>query len=57
MMLTIPLVLYGLFRYIYLVRVRNLGGNPEDLLLSDRPLLGTVLAWAALSVAVLYLAR
>lgn len=55
MMLTIPLVLYGLFRYLYLVRVKGLGGSPEELLLSDRPLLATVLGWGALSLAVLYL--
>lgn len=54
MMLTIPLVLYGLFRYLYLVRVKGLGGSPEELLLTDRPLLLTVLGWGALSLAVLY---
>ena len=35
MMLTIPLVVYGLFRYLYLVRVKGQGGAPEDLLLTD----------------------
>lgn len=55
MMITIPLVLYGLFRYLYLVRVRGLGGSPEDLLLGDRPLLATVLAWAATATVILYL--
>jgi 4-hydroxybenzoate polyprenyltransferase len=57
MMITIPLVLYGVFRYLYLVRVKGLGGSPEDLLLADRPLLGTAAAWAALCGAVLYLLR
>jgi 4-hydroxybenzoate polyprenyltransferase len=57
MMATIPLVLYGLFRYVYLVRVRGLGGSPEELLLSDRPLLATAIAWAGLSAAVLYVFR
>jgi 4-hydroxybenzoate polyprenyltransferase len=55
MMLTIPLVLYGLFRYIYLVRVRGLGGSPEELLLSDRPLLLTALGWVALCTSLLYI--
>lgn len=57
MMLTIPLVLYGLFRYLYLVRVKALGGSPEDLLFSDRPLLGAAIAWAVVSIGVLYLMR
>lgn len=57
MMLTIPVVLYGLFRYLYLVRVKGLGGSPEELLLFDRPLLATAVAWVALSAAVLYLRR
>jgi 4-hydroxybenzoate polyprenyltransferase len=54
MMLTIPLVVYGLFRYLYLVRVRREGGAPEDLLLADPGMLGTAIAWVALSVIVLY---
>jgi 4-hydroxybenzoate polyprenyltransferase len=54
MMLTIPLVLYGLFRYLYLVRVRRQGGAPEDLLLTDPGLLATAIAWVAVSVVVLY---
>ena len=55
MMLTIPLVVYGIFRYLYLVRVKHQGGAPEDMLLTDPGLLGTVVAWAVLSVVVLYL--
>jgi 4-hydroxybenzoate polyprenyltransferase len=54
MMLTIPLVLYGLFRYLYLVRVRHQGGAPEDLLMTDPGLLGTAVTWVALSLIVLY---
>jgi len=55
MMLTIPFVLYGLFRYLYLVRVKGLGGAPEDLLLEDRPLLATFALFGLAAVAVLYL--
>lgn len=55
MMLTIPLVIYGLFRYLYLVRVKGSGGSPEDVLLEDRPLLLTLIAWASLSTLLLYL--
>jgi 4-hydroxybenzoate polyprenyltransferase len=54
LMVTIPLVIYGIFRYLYLVRVGGLGGSPETVLLSDPPLLGTVGLWAALSVVILY---
>jgi 4-hydroxybenzoate polyprenyltransferase len=57
MMVTIPVVLYGLFRYLYLVHQRGQGGSPEELLLSDRPLLATAVAWVGLSVAVLYVFR
>src|ERR671934_2867272 len=39
MMLTIPVVLYGLFRYLFLVREGDVGASPEDLLFRDRPLL------------------
>jgi 4-hydroxybenzoate polyprenyltransferase len=55
MMLTIPFVLYGLFRYMYLVHVRNLGGEPEELVLKDRPLLLTVGLWGLIVVVILYL--
>ena len=54
MMLTIPLVVYGLFRYLYLVRVRRLGGAPEDLFLTDPGMLGTAIAWVGVSLIVLY---
>lgn len=55
MMLTIPIVLYGLFRYLYLIHVRKLGGAPEELVLKDRPLLGCILLWGLMVIAVLYL--
>ena len=54
MMLTIPLVVYGLFRYLYLVRVKGKGGAPEDLLLTDPGMLGTAVLWVGLSVIILY---
>jgi 4-hydroxybenzoate polyprenyltransferase len=55
MMLTIPFVLYGLFRYLYLVHIRKLGGSPEELLLRDRPLTITVAAWILACGVILYL--
>jgi 4-hydroxybenzoate polyprenyltransferase len=38
MMLTIPFVLYAIFRYLYLIHIRGEGGAPEEILLRDRPL-------------------
>jgi 4-hydroxybenzoate polyprenyltransferase len=55
MMLTIPFVIYGIFRYMLLVQVQNAGGAPDELLLSDRPLLATVVLWGVAAVAILYL--
>jgi 4-hydroxybenzoate polyprenyltransferase len=57
MMLTIPVVMYGLFRYLFLVREGDIGGAPEELLFRDRPLLISVAVWAVLSVMLLYLGR
>jgi 4-hydroxybenzoate polyprenyltransferase len=57
MMLTIPVVMYGLFRYLFLVREGDVGAAPEDLLFRDRPLLAAVVVWAVLAVSMLYLGR
>ena len=53
MMLTIPFVLYGLLRYLYLVHQRNEGGSPEEILLRDRPLLIDILLWVTTAATVL----
>jgi 4-hydroxybenzoate polyprenyltransferase len=53
---TIPFVLYGIFRYLYLVHAKEEGGSPTDLLLTDRPLLADVALWAAALVAIVYTA-
>ena len=57
MMLTIPFVLYGIFRYLRLIHVENIGGAPEELILTDRPLLITLVLWGLLSIVILYLGR
>jgi len=51
---TIPFVLYGIFRYLYLVHQRGQGGNPASSLLADRPLLVCVALWALVVAAILY---
>ena len=52
--LTIPFVLYGIFRYLYLVHQKRAGGSPADLLLTDRPLLACVGLWALCVALILY---
>jgi len=54
--LTIPFVIYGIFRYLYLVHRREQGGSPSDVLLTDRPLLLAVALWAVAVVAIVYTA-
>jgi 4-hydroxybenzoate polyprenyltransferase len=54
LVLTIPFVIYGIFRYLYLVHRREQGGNPSDVLLTDRPLLAAVALWAAAVVLIVY---
>ncbi|MFH1084814.1 MAG: decaprenyl-phosphate phosphoribosyltransferase [Chloroflexota bacterium] len=57
MMLTIPFVMYGIFRYLYLVRVKNMGGAPEDVVLGDRPLMVAIALWALVAGLVIYAGR
>jgi 4-hydroxybenzoate polyprenyltransferase len=47
MMVTIPFVLYGVFRYLLLIQRDDVGEEPENVLLTDRPLLATIAGWAA----------
>jgi 4-hydroxybenzoate polyprenyltransferase len=55
MMLTIPFVVYGIFRYLQLIQVGNTAGSPEEVALSDRPLQATVLLWGLTVIAIFYL--
>ncbi|MBL8096531.1 MAG: decaprenyl-phosphate phosphoribosyltransferase [Anaerolineales bacterium] len=55
MMLTIPFVLYGLLRYLYLIHVKGEGGAPDELVFVDRPLQLAFGLWALAVVLVLYL--
>lgn len=56
MMLTIPFVVYGIFRYLQLIQVGHAAGAPDEVALKDRPLQVTVLLWGMTAVAILYLA-
>jgi 4-hydroxybenzoate polyprenyltransferase len=52
--LTVPFVLYGIFRYLYLVHQKRGGGSPAALLLTDRPLLACVALWIGTVVLLMY---
>lgn len=54
MMLTIPFVLYGIFRYLYLIQIKHEGGAPEEILLADRPLQITVVLWGLSILTIFY---
>lgn len=55
MMLTIPFVVYTIFRYLYLIEVKHAGGAPEEILLSDRPFQIAMFLWVATVIAIFYL--
>jgi len=57
MMLTIPFVLYGIFRYLYLIHVKGMGGAPEEIIFSDHPLQLTVVLWGLSVILVMYVIR
>jgi 4-hydroxybenzoate polyprenyltransferase len=52
--LTIPFVLFGIFRYLYLVHQREEGGNPTQVLLTDRPIIACVALWIGAVTLILY---
>ena len=54
MMLTIPFVVYTIFRYLYLIHVEERGGAPEDILLTDRPFQIAIALWALTVLVVFY---
>lgn len=55
MMLTIPFVVYTIFRYLYLIEVKHAGGAPEEILLSDRPFQAAMFLWGVVVLAIFYL--
>ena len=54
LMLTIPVVIYGVMRYLHLIYEKNEGESPAKILTSDRPMLITVLLWGLMVIGILY---
>lgn len=54
LVLTVPFPIYGIFRYLYIVHRKDGGGNPSEMLLTDRPLLACVALWGLTVGAILY---
>ena len=52
--LSIPFVIYGIFRYLYLIHKEERGGSPTQLLFTDRPILINVVLWLVTVLVVLY---
>ncbi len=52
--LTLPLVMYGIFRYLHLIYSKNLGGNPEEVLLNDPPFFISIFLWGLTVIIVIY---
>lgn len=55
MMLTIPFVIYGLFRYLYLVHAKGITLAPDEVLLTDHPLQIDIVIWGVAAAGILYL--
>jgi 4-hydroxybenzoate polyprenyltransferase len=55
MLVTVPVVLYALFRYLYLMHRQGGGGSPADLVLRDVPLAASIVLWGVLSMGILYI--
>jgi len=54
---TAPFVLYGIFRYLYLVHLKGKGGSPEEIIIQDKPMLLNIVLWIGAVIFVLYLRK
>lgn len=54
---TAPFVLYGIFRYLYLVHLKGKGGSPEEIIIQDKPMLLNIVLWIGTVLLVLYLRK
>jgi hypothetical protein len=57
LMVTIPFVVYGIFRYLYLIYQRHEGGSPDELVLKDMPLAASIVLWGITVLVLLYVFR
>lgn len=57
MMATVPFVLYGVFRYMYLVHRREEGGSPEEVIIRDKPMVIDLALWLLTSAGILLVFR
>jgi 4-hydroxybenzoate polyprenyltransferase len=57
LIMTVPVVAYGVFRYLHLVRISETSEDPSQVLLTDRPIQATVLLFVVLALCILYLGR
>ena len=57
MMLTVPFVYYGIFRYLYLIQKKQIGEKPEEIFVNDLPLLANIILWLITSSLILLYAR
>jgi hypothetical protein len=55
LLFTVPFVLYGIFRYLYLIHQKFEGGSPELLIIKDKPLLIDIFLWIVTAILILYL--
>jgi 4-hydroxybenzoate polyprenyltransferase len=55
MLLTVPFVVYGMFRYLYLIHIKGEGGAPDELLFKDKPLLLSIVLWVVSIGIILYI--
>jgi 4-hydroxybenzoate polyprenyltransferase len=55
LMLTIPFVIYTIFRYLYLIQIKLIGGEPEEILLFDRPIQISIFLWGLAVLVIFYL--
>jgi 4-hydroxybenzoate polyprenyltransferase len=53
--MTVPFVIYGIFRYLYLIHKKDMGGSPTEALFADRPLLINIFLWAVAAGIILYI--
>lgn len=54
---TLPMVVYGVMRYLYIIHIKEEGDNPSDVILSDRPLQINLILWAVLVVIVIHASK